>query len=217
MAPLLTLIGRSVAFLVAPKGAEQVELTTPWQAVAEAGGTPRLVSTRAGLVQAFKHLERADTFPVDDVVGDADPAHYDALVLPGGVANPDHLRMDGGAVGFVRALCEAGRPVAVICHGAWTLVEADVVRGRTLTSWPSIRTDLVNAGARWVDEEVHVCRDGPGVLVSSRKPADLPAFVDTFVTEFTHARASGVTPPWPTAHAPDPSRHAPGKGAGRAA
>ncbi|MEV7778345.1 type 1 glutamine amidotransferase domain-containing protein [Kitasatospora sp. NPDC088351] len=185
--PLVTLTGRTVAFLVAPKGVEQVELTSPWQAVAEAGGTPRLVSTKPGRVQAFRHLDRGDTFPVDEVAAEADLVRYDGLVLPGGVANPDILRMDPAAVAFVRAFCASGRPVAVICHGPWTLVEADAVRGRTLTSWPSIRTDLVNAGARWVDEEVHVCRAGPGVLVSSRKPADLPVFNDTLVTEFAHA------------------------------
>lgn len=205
---LVALTGRTVAFLVAPKGVEQAELTSPWQAVAEAGGTPRLVSTRPGRVQAFRHLDRADTFPVDDVAAEADAAHYDALVLPGGVANPDHLRMDPAAVAFVRAFCTSGTPVAVICHGPWTLVEADVVRGRTLTSWPSIRTDLLNAGAHWVDEEVHVCRDGPGVLISSRKPADLPVFDDTLVTEFAQAPPARSRPPWPTAHEPVPSRHA---------
>lgn len=208
---LTALTGRTVAFLVAPEGVEQAELTSPWQAVAEAGGTPRLVSTRPGHVQAFRHLDRADTFPVDDVVGEADPAAYDALVLPGGVANPDRLRLDRAAVAFVHELSAAGRPVAVICHGAWTLIEADAVRGRTLTSWPSLRTDLVNAGAYWVDEPVHVCRDGPGVLVSSRKPADLPLFEESLVTEFAHAgparAAKGRHPPWPLAHEPEPSRH----------
>ncbi|MGW4891620.1 type 1 glutamine amidotransferase domain-containing protein [Kitasatospora sp. NPDC004240] len=186
-APLVTLTGRTVAFLVASKGVEQAELTSPWQAVAEAGGRPRLLSTRPGRVQAFAHLDRADTFAVDLPVAEADPAEYDGLVLPGGVANADFLRADPAAVGFVREFCGSGRPVAVICHGPWTLVEADVLRGRTLTSWPSIRTDLVNAGARWVDEEVHVCRDGPGPLISSRKPADLPVFNETLVTEFAHA------------------------------
>ncbi|MGV9270861.1 type 1 glutamine amidotransferase domain-containing protein [Kitasatospora sp. NPDC003701] len=187
---LVTLTGRTVAFLVAPEGVEQVELTSPWQAVAEAGGTPRLLSTRPGRVRAVRHLAPADTFAVDEVVGEVDPERYDALVLPGGVANPDLLRTDRTAVAFVRALCASGRPVAVICHGPWTLVEAEVVRGRTLTSWPSVRTDLVNAGAHWVDEEVHVCRDGPGVLISSRRPDDLPVFNDTLVTEFAHAAAA---------------------------
>ncbi|MFC5667714.1 type 1 glutamine amidotransferase domain-containing protein [Kitasatospora misakiensis] len=206
--PLVVLTGRTVAFLVAPEGAEQVELTVPWQAVAEAGGTPRLVSTRPGRVQAFRHLDRADTFPVDDVVGVAHRDAYDALVLPGGVANPDALRLDRAAVAFVHELSATGRPVAVICHGAWTLIEADAVRGRTLTSWPSIRTDLVNAGAYWVDEPVHVCRDGPGVLVSSRRPRDLPSFTEALVTEFAHTRpAEHPHPPWPVAHEAAPSRH----------
>jgi protease I len=164
--------GRTVAFLVAPEGIEQVELTGPWQAVEKAGGRPQLLSTKSGEVQAYEHLDQADRFPVDTVVADADPASYDALVLPGGVANPDALRLDGDAVAFVKAFVESDRPVAAICHAPWTLVEADVVRGRRLTSWPSLQTDLRNAGADWVDEEVVV----DGNLVTSRKPDDLPAF-----------------------------------------
>ena len=167
-----TLSGNTVAFLVAPEGIEQIELTEPWQAVEEADGTPRLVSTKAGRVQAFHHLDKGDMFEVDDVVGEADSAAYDALVLPGGVANPDALRMDKQAVDFVRAFFDSGSPVAAICHAPWTLAEADVVRGRTLTSWPSLQTDLRNAGATWVDEEVVVDSN----LVTSRKPDDLPAF-----------------------------------------
>jgi protease I len=166
------LTGRTIAFLVAPEGTEQVELTDPWAAVERAGGTPRLLSTETGEVQAFNHLDRADTFHVDEVVSKADPASYDALVLPGGVANPDALRLDDDAVAFVRDFLESGRPVAAICHAPWTLVEADVVRGRRLTSWPSLQTDLRNAGAEWVDEEVVVDRN----LVTSRKPDDLAAF-----------------------------------------
>jgi protease I len=166
------LSGKTIAFLVAPEGIEQIELTDPWQAVEKAGGTPRLVSTKAGSVQAFHHLDKADTFDVDDVVADADPAAYDGLVLPGGVANPDALRMDKQAVDFVRSFFESGRPVAAICHAPWSLVEAGVVEGRTLTSWPSLQTDLRNAGATWVDEEVVV----DGNLVTSRKPDDLAAF-----------------------------------------
>ncbi|MEU1285465.1 type 1 glutamine amidotransferase domain-containing protein [Kitasatospora sp. NPDC005856] len=189
--PSTTLTGRTIAFLVAPYGAEQVELTDPWQAVAESGGTPRLLSTAEGRVRTVRHHAEGDTFAVDALVAEADPADYDGLVLPGGVANPDRLRLDRPAVAFVRACCAAGRPVAAICHAAWTLIEADAVRGRTLTSWPSLRTDLVNAGAHWVDEPVHVCHDGPGPLVTSRKPADLPVFDDAFVTEFAHAAASG--------------------------
>jgi protease I len=166
------LSGKTVAFLVAPEGIEQIELTEPWQAVEEAGSTPRLVSTKPGRVQAFHHLDQGDTFEVDEVVSHADPSAYDGLVLPGGVANPDALRMDKQAVDFVRAFFESERPVAAICHAPWTLVEAGVVSGRTVTSWPSLQTDLRNAGATWVDEEVVV----DGNLVTSRKPDDLPAF-----------------------------------------
>ncbi|MEV4557931.1 type 1 glutamine amidotransferase domain-containing protein [Kitasatospora sp. NPDC049285] len=184
---MATLQGKTVAFLVAPEGVEQVELTEPWQAVQEAGGTARLVSTRSGSVRAFNHLDHGDTFKVDAVVADASVDDYDALVLPGGVANPDALRMDSDAVAFARSFFDAGKPVAAICHAPWTLIEADVVRGRNLTSWPSLRTDLVNAGAHWADEQVRVCTDGPNVLVSSRKPDDLPAFNDTLVTVFAAA------------------------------
>ena len=179
-----SLSGKTVAFLVAPEGIEQVELTEPWKAVQEAGGTPRLLSTQAGEVQAFDHLDKADTFPVDAVVTDADVKAYDGLVLPGGVANPDALRMDGGAVAFVKAFFDAGKPVAAICHAPWTLVEADVVRGRTLTSWPSLQTDLRNAGATWVDEQVRVDPDGPNTLVTSRNPGDLEAFDAALVEHF---------------------------------
>jgi protease I len=170
------LSGKTVAFLVAPEGIEQVELTEPWQAVTEAGGTPRLVSTQDGKVQAFNHLDKADTFPVDETVDGADVTSYDALVLPGGVANPDLLRTQPAAVQFAKAFFDAGKPVAAICHAPWTLIEAGVVAGRTLTSWPSLKTDLRNAGAEWVDQEVVVDRSGPSPLVTSRKPDDLPAF-----------------------------------------
>jgi protease I len=164
--------GKTVAFLVAAEGTEQVELTDPWQAVEKAGGTPKLLSPETGSIQAFNHLDKADTFDVDEAVGDADPGSYDGLVLPGGVANPDMLRTDKGAMDFVRSFVESGKPVAVICHGPWSLVEAGVVSGRTLTSWPSLQTDIRNAGGTWVDEEVVV----DGNLVTSRKPDDLPAF-----------------------------------------
>jgi protease I len=176
------LSGRTVAFLVAPEGIEQIELTEPWSAVEEAGGTPRLVSTQAGRVQAFHHLDKGDTFEVDDLVAEADPAAYDGLVLPGGVANPDALRTDKQAVDFVRSFVESGRPVAAICHAPWALIEAGVVRGRTLTSWPSLETDLRNAGATWVDEEVVV----DGSLITSRKPDDLPAFQDELLAALAH-------------------------------
>jgi protease I len=182
-----SLEGRRIAFLVASEGIEQVELTEPWKAVLEAGGTPELVSPEAGEVQAFNHLDKADTFKVDRTTADADPSDYDGLVLPGGVANPDNLRMHADAVAFARGFFEQAKPVGVICHGPWTLIEADVVRGRTITSWPSVRTDLRNAGANWVDEEV-VVDEG---LVSSRKPDDLPAFCAKLVEEFAEGQHEG--------------------------
>jgi protease I len=181
---MTNLNGKTVAFLVAPEGIEQVELTEPWQAVEQAGGTPRLVSTARGKVQAFHHLDKGDTFPVDDTVDKTDPASYDGLVLPGGVANPDFLRTQPKAVAFAKAFFDTGKPVASICHAPWTLVEADVVRGRRITSWPSVQTDLRNAGADWVDEEVVVCESGPNVLISSRKPDDLKAFCTEIVDRF---------------------------------
>jgi protease I len=171
---------KRIAFLVAPEGAEQVELTEPWDAVTGEGATAELLSTEEGEIQAFNHLDKGDTFKVDHVVGDVSPGDYDALVLPGGVANPDFLRMDKDAVAFVRGFFEQAKPVGVICHGAWTLVEADVLRGRKVTSWPSVQTDIRNAGGNWVDEEV-VVDEG---LVSSRKPDDLPAFCAKIVEEF---------------------------------
>lgn len=174
-----------IAFLTAPEGVEQVELTEPWKAVSDAGHEPVLVSTQPGTVQGFDHLDKADTFRVDDVVGEVSAGEFDGLVLPGGVANPDFLRTDDAAVAFVKDFFEQGRPVAAICHAPWTLIEADVVRGRTLTSWPSLRTDLRNAGAEWVDEQVKVCEGGPNKLVTSRKPDDLKAFCETFVDVFT--------------------------------
>jgi protease I len=164
--------GKKVAFLVANEGVEQVELERPWEAVRDAGAETELIAPDSREVQAFNHLEVGDTFPVDRTVADADPDDYDGLVLPGGVANPDFLRTDEDAVAFTREFFEAGKPVAAICHGPWTLVEAGVVEGRTLTSWPSLRTDIRNAGGNWVDEEVHV----DGGLVTSRKPDDLDAF-----------------------------------------
>ncbi|MET9963320.1 type 1 glutamine amidotransferase domain-containing protein [Streptomyces sp. NPDC006326] len=173
-----------IAFLTAPEGVEEIELTEPWKAATEAGWNPQLVSTRAGQVQAFHHLDKAGRFTVDHVLGGDTADAFDALVLPGGVANPDALRMDEQAVGFVRSFFEAGKPVAAICHAPWTLVEADVVRGRTLTSWPSLRTDIRNAGGTWVDEQVHVSHEGPSTLVTSRKPDDLDAFCTAFVKEF---------------------------------
>ncbi|MDX3228800.1 type 1 glutamine amidotransferase domain-containing protein [Streptomyces sp. ME19-01-6] len=182
-----------VAFLVAPEGVEQVELTDPWQAVRNAGGTPRLVSTRPGRVQAFHHLDKADTFAVDQVLTDTTVDEYDGLVLPGGVANPDLLRLNARAVAFAKGFFDAGKPVAAICHAPWTLVEADVVRGRTLTSWPSLRTDIRNAGGTWVDEQVQVCEGGPNTLITSRKPDDLKAFCEAFLDVFAGLGKKGAS------------------------
>jgi deglycase len=160
-----------VAFLAADM-VEQVELTEPWKTVEEQAWTPELVSLKSGEIQGFRHYDKADRFKVDTTVEEASADDYDALVLPGGVGNPDTLRMDENAVAFVRAFFDQGKPVAAICHAPWMLIEAGVVRGRTVTSWPSLQTDLRNSGATWVDEEVVV----DGSLVLSRKPADLPAF-----------------------------------------
>ena len=181
------LTGRRIAFLTAAEGVEQAELTNPWQAVLEAGGTPELLAPEAGKVQAFNHLDRADTFEVTGTIAGADPAQYAGLVLPGGVANADFLRMVPEAVGFATAMFAAGKPAAVICHAPWLLAEADLVRGRTVTSCPSLATDLRNAGATWVDTEIQVCTAGRNVLVTSRKPDDLPAFCDALVTQFSQA------------------------------
>jgi protease I len=178
------LSNKKIAFLVAPEGAEQVELTDPWEAVEKAGGTAELISTEVGKVRAFNHLTPADTFEAGKAADSVTAADYDGLVLPGGVANPDLLRMNSAAVAFIKSFFEAGKPVAVICHGPWTLVEADVVRGRTITSWPSLQTDLRNAGADWVDEQVVTCTGGPNTLISSRKPDDLPQFCAKFVEAF---------------------------------
>jgi protease I len=181
--------GKTIAF-IATEGVEQVELTEPWKAVEREGATPELVSLEAGQVQAFNHLDKADTFPVDHTAREADPSRYDALVMPGGVANPDQLRADPDAVAFVRAFFDDAKPVAVICHGPWPLIDAGVVKGRTLTSWPSLKTDLRNAGATWVDEQVHVDQG----LVSSRKPDDLPAFCDKLIEEFCEGTHEGQRP-----------------------
>jgi protease I len=175
--------GKKIAFLAA-EGVEQVELTEPWKAVEQAGGKPELISVEEGEVQAFNHLDKADTFTVDKTVSDASASEYDGLVLPGGVANPDFLRTDEDAVSFVRDFFEQAKPVGVICHGPWTLVEAGVLKGRTITSWPSLKTDIENAGGTWVDEEVHV-DDG---LTSSRNPDDLPAFCAKIVEEFAEGK-----------------------------
>jgi protease I len=180
--------GKRIAFL-ATDGVEQVELTEPWQTVEQAGGIPELISIDEGRIQGFQHLDKDQTFHVDHAVREIDPSDYDGLVLPGGVANPDRLRMDEDAVAFVKSFVDDGKPIGVICHGPWTLVEAGVVEGRTLTSFPSLKTDIENAGGRWVDEEVHVDQG----IVSSRKPEDLPAFCAKLVEELregVHARVA---------------------------
>ena len=176
--------GKKVAFLVAQEGVEEVELTEPWKAVEKAGGEPVLIAPEEGDVQAFNHLDKGSTFPVDRSLEQADAGDYDGLVLPGGVANPDKLRTVAAAIEFVREIFAAGKPVGVICHGPWTLVEADLVRGRHITSWPSLKTDIRNAGGEWSDDEVIVDQG----LVSSRKPDDLPAFCAKIVEEFGEGR-----------------------------
>lgn len=176
--------GKKIAFLVAVEGTEQVELTEPWEAVKNAGAEVELVSTDSGEIQAFNHLDKADTFPVDKTVSEVSSSDYDGLVLPGGVANPDNLRMHEDAVNFARGFFEEAKPVGAICHAPWTLIEADVLQGRTLTSFPSLQTDIRNAGATWVDEEV-VTDQG---FVTSRDPNDLPAFCDKIVEEFCEGK-----------------------------
>jgi protease I len=182
-----TLNSASVAFLAAAEGTEQSELQHPWDAVIAQGGRPVLVSPAPDKIQMFEHLDRGDTMPVDVQVGAALVADFAGLVLPGGVANPDQLRTEPAAVDFARGFFDAGKPVAAICHAPWTLIEADAVRDRTLTSWPSLRTDIRNAGGTWVDEQVVVCTAGPNTLVTSRRPQDLPTFCDTLVGVFGEA------------------------------
>ena len=175
--------GKKIAF-IATEGVEQAELTEPWKAVEKAGGQPELISIEDGEVQAWEHFDKGGSFKVDKTIEEAQPADYDGLVLPGGVANPDQLRTDENVVSFIRDFAASGKPIGVICHGPWTLIEAGVVQGRTITSWPSLQTDLRNAGANWVDQEVVV----DAGLVSSRKPDDLPAFNAKIVEEFAEGR-----------------------------
>jgi protease I len=175
--------GKKVAIL-ATEGVEQVELIEPRKAVEQEGADVVLVSLQDGEFQGFNHLDKGDTFTADKAVKDVSADDFDGLILPGGVANPDFLRTDEAAVGFVRDFARSGKPIGVICHGPWTLVEADVLKGRTITSWPSLQTDIRNAGGTWVDEEVHVDNG----LVSSRKPDDLPAFCSKVVEEFREGK-----------------------------
>ncbi len=179
--------GKKIAFLMANEGVEQVELTEPLEAVRGAGAEVELLAPEAGEVQAFNHLDKGERFPVDGAVAEADASEYDGLVLPGGVANPDQLRTDEGALEFIRAIFAAGKPVGAICHAPWVLIEAGVVAGRTVTSWPSLETDLRNAGAEWVDEEVHV----DAGLVTSRKPDDLEAFISKLLEELAEGVHDG--------------------------
>ena len=174
---------KRIAFL-ATDGVEQVELTEPWKAVEKAGGQPELVSLEAGKIQGFKHFDKGDTFPVDKTVDEASPSDYDGLVLPGGVINPDVLRMHDNAMDFVKGFFEQGKPVGAICHGPWSLVETGLVKGRKVTSWPSLKTDIRNAGGTWVDEELVIDRG----LFTSRKPDDLPAFCKKLVEEVAEGK-----------------------------
>jgi protease I len=177
--------GKRIAFL-ATDGVEQSELEQPWHELQKAGAKVELLSVHKGAIQAVRHMDKGDTFEVDGLVAEADASDYDGLVLPGGVANPDTLRTNRPAVDFVRGFFEQAKPVAAICHGPWTLIEANVIQGRTVTSWPSLKTDIKNAGGQWVDEEVHVDQG----LVTSRKPADLPAFCAKAIEEFAEGRHS---------------------------
>ena len=174
-----------VAFLIAPEGTERVELEDPWNAVEDAGYQPVLLSTQDGEAQLFDHLDKATTQSIDAVVDDADPDAYAALVLRGGVANPDNLRMHEDAVAFVREFMASGKPVAAICHAPWTLIEAGVVEGRKLASWPSLQTDIRNAGGEWVDDKVVA----DGNLITSRNPDDIPAFTSALIESLTHGAA----------------------------
>jgi protease I len=175
--------GKKVAALFTD-GVEQVELEKPVEGLKGEGADVEYVTLEAGEVQAFNHLDHGDKIQVDKEVKDADASDYDALLLPGGVANPDFLRMDDDAVSFVRSFVEQAKPIGVICHGPWTLVEADVLKGRTITSWPSLQTDIRNAGGNWVDEEV-VVDEG---LTSSRNPDDIPAFTEKIIEEFCEGK-----------------------------
>jgi protease I len=178
-----SLKGKKVAILVA-EGFEQIELTEPREALDRAGAETRIVSPKAGQVQGWNHFDKGDMFEVDVPLARAAARDFDALLLPGGVANPDQLRVDAKAVAFVREFFEAGKPVAAICHGLWPLIDAGVIRGRKVTSWPSLKMDLQNAGAEWSDQEV-VTDNG---LVTSRKPDDIPAFNRKMIEEFAEGQ-----------------------------
>ena len=178
-----TLAGKRIAFL-ATDGVEKDELMKPWEEIKGAGAQVELISLKTGKIQAMKHDEKSDTFKVDKEIDEVTAKDYDGLVLPGGVANPDHLRTEPKAVEFVKDFFKQEKPVAAICHGPWMLVEANVLKGRTVTSWPSIKTDIINAGGSWVDEVVHVDEG----LVTSRKPDDLPSFCAKAIEEFAEGK-----------------------------
>jgi protease I len=181
--PENTLKGKKVAIIAADM-VERVELEEPRKALDDAGATTELLSLEPGAIDMFDHFDKSGTMKVDRLIDDADAEDYDALMIPGGVGNPDQLRADENAVAFVRAFSEAGKPIAAICHAPWMLVEAGLVRGRKVTSWPSLQTDIRNAGGDWVDEEVVV----DGGLITSRKPDDIPAFNEKMVGEFAEQR-----------------------------
>lgn len=180
-----SLKGKTVAFL-ATDGFEQVELTEPRKALDGAGAKTVVVAPKDGEIKGWKLKEWGDSVKVDKPLESANPNDYDALVLPGGVINPDHLRTEPAAVNFVRQFVASGKPVAAICHGPWTLVEAGVLRGKKVTSWPSLKTDLKNAGANWVDQQVVT----DGQFIFSRKPDDIPAFSEAIITSLTDNAAS---------------------------
>jgi protease I len=183
-----SLEGVRVAFVVANEGIEQVELLAPWRTVVDAGGRPELIAPKPGLAGTMRHLDKGDRFPVDLSTAQARPEDFDAVVLPGGVANPDLLRQDTRAVRFLVAMVGAGKPVAAISHGPCTLIEGELVAGRTVTSSPGRQTDLRNAGAFWVDDALRICRDGDSVMITGRKPEDLPAFCRAITNVFAETR-----------------------------
>lgn len=177
-----SLRGKKVA-IVATDGFEQVELTDPQKNLEAAGASTKILSIKSGKIKGWNHTDWGESISVDGLVAGADPADFDALVLPGGQMNPDKLRLDKDAVDFIKRFAESGKPIAAICHGPWTLIEAGVVKGRTMTSWPSLHTDLTNAGAKWVDKEVVV----DGNFITSRKPDDIPAFSKELINALTAA------------------------------
>ena len=187
--------GFRVACLTANEGVEQIELTAPRDALRAAEAVVTLVAPKAGHIQCFNHLEASDRIEVDLALDHASDDEFDALLLPGGVVNADQLRLDTAAVSFARSFFDAGKPIAVICHGSWILIDTKGLKGRTLTSWPSLQTDLLNAGAEWVDEEVVVCDRDSSTLISSRKPDDLPRFCDTLLSVFARPRPTDELPP----------------------